>query len=87
MKKIRIRLEDGTFARVPMVAKHPGDGDYVWFKDCKRHVYVYPTIGAIAECPNDVFSRDYVDDLVECSVEEFNEVVRSVVEKKYICHE
>lgn len=87
MKKIRIRLEDGTFASVPRVSKHPGDGDYVWFKNAKRHVYIYPTIGAIAECGNDVFERRYVEDLVECSVEEFNEVVRQVVDEKYICHE
>lgn len=87
MKKIRIRLEDGTFASVPRVAKSVENDEYNWFKDEDRHVYVFPNSSVIGTCGNDVFSREEVGCMVECSVDEFNEVVRKVVEQKYICHE
>lgn len=87
MEKIRIRLNDGTFASVPRVAKIAEGSEYVWFKGDGRHVYVLPATGGIGWAPNDCIYRAEVDEYEECSVDEFNKAVRDVMENKFICNE
>lgn len=90
MEKEIIRIKDGTFASVPRVARLVEDGEvygYVWFKKDNRHVYVYTLTGALGTCGNDTFVREELNELVECSAEEYNNAVMAATEKRYLYHE